>query len=431
MLVFISLFLGLVTGPKSVELGVAGKVAAVEIRLDGESLGVLREPPWELEVDFGPRLMTRKLVAIARDPRGVPLDVVTQLVNVPRSPVESELLLEDWQHGVPGSGRLIWHSVDPMAATELRLNLDGQKAEISDDGRFKLPSLDERTLHFLSAEVHFPNGWLSTAEAVFGGVFGSSVRTDLTAVPLFLEGEAPLLEDVTGWLTTEDEVLPIVAFEQGAAELVVVRDEAARLRLVELDDKLYGSLGLDSYRFVNLDASDSVRLVSSMAKHASGEHPDYVLFPQSHPWPTTEIPLPGMFSRLKLDDPGSEPQLLIDAVAVAGRAAAASQKRRAVVLLVADCAAVEGARSVESVRAYLSELQVPLRVWMVEPVPKNVTNVGFCAQVEDVSSGRRLLRAIKVLRRDLERQRIAWVEGRHLPQAIELSELATGARLRE
>lgn len=430
MLAFVSLFLGLVSGPQTIGVAVSGNVAAVELRLDGETVGVLREEPWELEHDFGPGLKTRELVAIARDDRGAPLGVVKQLINVPRSAIESELMLDGWNDGVPSSGRLIWHSVESIEPTARRLELDGQPLTIQADGRFELPRLDPRSLHFVSAELHLPGGKRSTAEAVFGGVFGSSVQTDLTAVPLFFEsGEPP--DDVSGWLRSGDEPLKVVAFEYGAAELVIVRDEAALINLEQLDHKLFASLGTGSYRFVRLEENDSVRLVSGMSKRQPQEHQEYRLFPQSEPWPAGDLPLPSVLWRLELADPGAAPQHLSEAVAVAGRVAAASQKRRAVLLLVTDCAETGGGRSAAAVRSYLEELQVPLRVWMVETVPKDVGDEGFCSIVEDVSTGRRFLKAIQKLRRTLEHQHVAWVEGRHLPRSITLSERAADVRLRE
>ena len=64
---FLSAFLGLVVGGHPVELTVTGEVAAVELRLDGETVGHLRGEPWVLVCDFGAELAPHELVAIGRD----------------------------------------------------------------------------------------------------------------------------------------------------------------------------------------------------------------------------------------------------------------------------------------------------------------------------------------------------------------------------
>lgn len=56
MIAFASLFLGLILGPRPMEVVVGDEVAAVELLLDGRSLGMLREPPWRFETDFGNEL---------------------------------------------------------------------------------------------------------------------------------------------------------------------------------------------------------------------------------------------------------------------------------------------------------------------------------------------------------------------------------------
>ncbi len=45
MIAFITVFLGLITGIKPVELTVSGNVAEIEVRLDGEPVGLLHEEP--------------------------------------------------------------------------------------------------------------------------------------------------------------------------------------------------------------------------------------------------------------------------------------------------------------------------------------------------------------------------------------------------
>jgi hypothetical protein len=49
--------------------------------------------------------------------------------------------------------------------------------------------------------------------------------------------------------------------------------------------------------------------------------------------------------------------------------------------------------------------------------------------VEDISSFAKLKTAFAVMRKDLDSQQMVWLEGRHLPQDIALSERAVGVEL--
>ncbi len=82
MIEFLTLFLGLFSGPQTVELRVAEPVAAVELRLDGRAAGILTRAPWKLEVDFGPELAPQQLEAVARDAAGNELGRLRRWVNV-------------------------------------------------------------------------------------------------------------------------------------------------------------------------------------------------------------------------------------------------------------------------------------------------------------------------------------------------------------
>ena len=53
MVTFITLFLGLITGPHPVQLAVDGPVARVELWLDEEMVAVADGPPWRVSCDFG------------------------------------------------------------------------------------------------------------------------------------------------------------------------------------------------------------------------------------------------------------------------------------------------------------------------------------------------------------------------------------------
>ena len=121
------------------------------------------------------------------------------------------------------------------------------------------------------------------------------------------------------------------------------------------------------------------------------------------------------------------PLMMSDAVAVAGIRAAEGNGRRAVILLLGQ-EREDGSRfSVEAARSYLNALRVPLIVWDLSGPAKDVPpGWGEPRPVDNVDD---LVRAVRRVRYQLDRQRIVWVNGRHLPQDIELSDKAKGIRL--
>ncbi len=76
-------------------------------------------------------------------------------------------------------------------------------------------------------------------------------------------------------------------------------------------------------------------------------------------------------------------------------------------------------------RRYLRALGVPLYVWVVG-AKKGAALYPEWGEVRAVRSLRDLRRAVRDLEADLKRQKILWVDGRHLPQSLEI---AAGARV--
>ncbi len=436
MIAFISIFLGLVAGVQPVELAVSGPVAEVEIRLDGELVGRLNGEPWTLECDFGEGHATHELVAIARDRNGRELDRAVQLINVPRPGVDSQILLDGWHGGSPRSARLLWRSVQPVEPLEVEVKLDGELLADRHRESYQLPDLDPAEIHFLSARLTFPGGLSSSAVAVFGGVYGDATDTELTAVPFVAAGRKPRQpEQLQGRIEAGGSPLRVVAVEKGPAEVVIVRDVRAIPDMTDLELTYRGTYRDDDP--AGLAKRDALLVMSpraSLAVHSDTTR--YAVYPVSPPITRRKGSLTGTLARLEFErESPALPQLLTDAVATAGIRAAASQKRRAVVLLTADCADVSGQASPAEVRRFLAQLRVPLKVWVTGgPAPgtrKQASPMGFCDGAERIHSLRRYHSAIKRLRGELEQQRIAWVEGRHLQRRISLTGADNDLRLVE
>ncbi len=430
MIAFISIFFGLVVGVHPIELAVSGAVTEIEVRLDGEVVGVLREEPWIVECDFGSELAIHELVAVARGPAGAELDRAVQRINIPRPHVDAQVLLDDWRAGRPRTARLIWQSVEPIQPTAVSVVLDGEVLANSYAERYDLPDLDPKSVHFLSARLEFSDQLYSSAEVVFGGVYGDSAEAELTAIPLIVDDrKLRRPERLQGLLEKDGKALRIVAVEHGPAEVVIVRDHEAisRLALLGLASDVQGY----SHSSTSLAKGDSVLLISARAYLAGNR---YAVFPLSPPMTRNDASLTSILANLEFSRSLVLPQQLTDAVATAGLRAAASHKRRAVVLVVSDCADVSGQWSPQVVRRFLAQLRVPFRIWRVErqKVGAAAPVAGsFCDGAQPSHDTWRYYAAIKRLRRDLKGQQIAWVEGRHLPHEITLTGDEPGVRLAE
>lgn len=421
MIAFVSLFLGLVAGPQVVQVAVSERVAAVELRLDGEAVARLTGKPWKAEIDFGVGLTTHQLVAVAFDRFGAEVDRALQQINVPRPANETEILLGGWRDGRPHHARLIWHSRQLLDPESITVSLDGRELAVADPGRIELPPVDAQAMHFISAELVFPGNERSTAQAIFGGRYGEQVESELTAVPVLLDGRRlKTPRQGQGWLRRRDGgALRVVAVENDAAQLFIVRDEATLPALGRLLRQLRAEQGR-AYRRLGLEMEDRQFLTSSRA--VVTEHADlaYELYPISRGFGLEEVALPEALAHFEVDRRTTTVQRLSDAVAVAGVRAAAGGRRRAVLLVVADCAQPSGRWSGEAVRRYLAELRVPLEVWTTERPGRG--GDGFCRNAWQLVDTDTYGAALARLRRRLRKQQILWVQGSHLPHQVVLAE---------
>lgn len=428
--VFVSLFLGIVTGQQTIEVATSEDVAAVRFMVDGEIVGESDERPWRIFHDFGPELTTHALEAVALDKAGQEVGRAVQHLNVPRPRVQAEVLLEEWVEGSPTVARVLWHSAQALEPQRASVSIDGIALDISDLNRVDLPALDPNELHFINAEIVFGDREVASAEVIFGGAYGSSVETELTALPLIGRKRGlESLEDTSGWLRHANGTeLPIVAVDEGPAEVAVIREDLAMLPLAEMDGRMRLAPDI-SYKRLRLERRDRLRFVS--AKPSSTVHPTmrYEIFPVSRAYSPRDGALPRLLSGVLFTGDDTPAQRITDAIAIAGRFVVESQKRRAVLVVTRNCANVSGRYSSDAVRSYLAELHVPLRVWQVGRVRSDVRRSGLCETAEEIYSPRKYGAAVRRLRESLAKQQIVWVQGRPLPREITLTASARGIQL--
>lgn len=430
---FLTLFLGLTLGPQPVELTVTGPVAAVEILLDGAPVARLAGPPWSGRIDFGPALLPHELVARALDDQGTEISRARQWVNLPRAPAEVEVLFEQAPGGRRVAGRLIWRSRTGENPSAMAVTFDGKPLIPDAEGRIVLPAYDPETTHVLSAELRFSGSMVARKDVAFGGDLGDEVSTELTAMPVRLRPgqRLPSPEQMRGWFLSSGRPLTVAAVEEGPAELFVVRDLTTGDALKKLDTEGKSRSMLSElqrnpeYRrfLLMLGKEDTVRFVWPVARLVDGTGTSFrsELFDMSRDLGSEDGGLFWFLARFLplVDNPWK--QRLADAVAVGGLQALYGNRRRAVLLVLGERPVDVSRSDPPLVRRYLESIRVPLFVWTLgDPAVSGAAWEGGT----EVSSISKMRKAFSRLEKDLETQRIVWLDGRYLPQSIELSPAA-------
>lgn len=433
MITFLTLYLGLIVGPRDFELAVTDTTARVEILLDGELRTEITAPPWEFRIDLGEVPLPHELTAVAYDDEGAPVGRAFQRLNVPHPPVELVIALES-EGGRVHAARLAWEAAADEALSGVRVRLDGRRIPVADPTHIPLPQLDLERSHHLSVEVTFKGRLRTQASVVFGGRFVDQVDSELTAIAVEGLGgdagdEAPAAAVAAGWFHRRGTPLSVFAVERPPAEVMLVRDQASASRLLRLVGSLRANPGLSS----NSGARE--RLLDRRARELGigleGDDWLRVMSTQPEKRPETSkaffsasadvLPMArglGM-GVAGLRVPGDDSlERLADAVAASGLEVSGGGRRRAVLLVVDPKTTDASAFTTEHAKRYLTAMRVPLEVWTAGDRGA-VRRVWGAAR--DVRKAPRLLAAVEALRDRLDRQLVIWLEGRLLPSEIELT----------
>jgi hypothetical protein len=431
MIAFVTLLLGLISGNYPIEVAVSGPVNAVEFTLDGAPAGRVEHAPWIAKVNLGPDLRPHELVARALDAEGKEIARVAQWLNVPRPPAEVDIVLETSEGGIPKAAVLTWQSVAGVKPTSIGLTLDGQPLPVDKDGRAALPPRDLKTLHVLTAELWFPLAPVARKDVVFGGEYGSQVSTELTAVPVRVQGGiTPTPQALGGWFSAQGRPVPVAAVEgEGPGKVVVVRVPTATEIIERLIPQSRHAVSLlPSFRQeLPLGDEDRVSFLSLQSPAFVNSRVPSELFGMTREYTRKEG---GMFwfltdTRLPPDS-RNQGLRIADALAVAGLQAAADNHRRAVVLVLGSDVKDISHYDPAGVRAYLDSLRVPLFVWSLNGASSPAAQGWGTA--EDISTFPRLRKAVDKLRAELDSQKIVWIEGRYLPQDIAVTPATPSSR---
>jgi hypothetical protein len=427
MVTFVTLFLALVSGVQTVEVAVDGPVARVELLLDQRQIGVMEGPPWRTTCDFGSPVAPHELEAVAYAVDGAVLDRTRQLINLPRPNAEVQIAFATDEQGMPNALRVFWESWENTEPLSLFVLFDGSVLIRDREGRYPLPQYDPNESHIVSAEATFLDDVTARSDVTFGGRFGSGIATEITAVPIEVEGSPPSVEDLDGALQARGATLRVAAVERPRAQVFMVRDLATMHRLASHRRRQGRMATLSSQRWSERESldirpdEDRVHLVVPNPEFRRGR----TLFPTTGAVNLERWKLPWVVTHLVGNEAALSGQKLLDAAAVAGLRAAGDGTPRAVLLVVTDDPNDESAFAIDDVRRYLRALRVPFHVWSVDGTPEG------WGRTEDITSYRGLTRAARRLSQELDSQWIVWVEGLHMINQVELARTLPGVRLAE
>lgn len=426
MIAFLTLLLGLVHGPVDVALSASPEVARVELFVDGAKLVELG-PPWRARVDLGVELAPHELVAVAYGSRGERLGEARQWVNRARPRAEASFVLERGRDGRVAAARLVWRCLQQPRPLLTSVTFDGFPLPADDLSRITIPPHAPSVLHVLLADLDFGGGIVATAVASFGGLQRDETERHLTAFPIRLT-RTPGPKNaaaLAGGFTAAGAPLAVAALEEGPAEVVFLLAGDARGDLDRLWRKDVWPWPWPRRHPLSLPEGTLYAFVDSNPWTVRDENGPVHLYP-SHG--LRNAARAGSFLQDAQDlspiAPLKTPPSIAESLAVSALAATARERRRATVLLLGEGARDEGPLDAARARRFLARIRVPLHVWRISggeiPAAEEWPDAVPATTIEEMGL------AFEALRADLASQRIVWLEGRHDPGAIALTEKAAG-----
>lgn len=410
-LVFLTLFLGLISGRQHVELQPGPAVKSIHILLDGKQVAALQHAPWSTTVDFGPSIAPGELVAVGYDARGDEVARASQTVNLPRPFADFVIAVKNDAKGTPVSAELRWEHLQGAKPVKSSLKVDGKVVPLDANLRAKLPRLDVNQPHVLAASMQFEDGFAPRRELVIGGGVGDTAESLLTAVAVRQPPGNADPAHPSDCFTSGGSPVRVSALEKSEAHVIVVVDPDPRDAMKALDLRMTPSMMLgphvtDEHHLFSLHTGTWLQLLWPIAeRYKTTSNTQAVMFPPST---YVEAQQGGMMWLLTRSYSGhfdkDAPRLFADAAGVAGLDAITGGNRRAVVVVL-DHQNDGSGHAPASIRSYLSSIGVPLYVWSVTgPRPES----GW-GEIDDISSPAKLKAAVDRLREDLESQRVAWL----------------------
>jgi hypothetical protein len=392
-IVFLSLFLGLITGVQNVSLRVDDGVKSVRVELGGREVARMTSPPWSARVDFGAALRPAELTAIGYDADGKEITRAAQIINMSRPPAELEIVIHR-EGDRPVEAELVGRHRLHKIAERAKVSVDGTPVRVSRGFRASLPNLDTIHPHVVHAEMEFEDGEVARRDIVLSSAaFSRSVESELTPMLVMSDGDAKTAT-LERCFSSGGVPLKATAIEKSDAFVVMVRDPATRAIVLPAAQARFDA-----------DTAERILWPVSRPINAPGE-PTAIAFPQSVNHGKVSSVSWLLTQRLSPSPAATEPRQFADAVAVAAMSTLEKAHRRAVVLVVSKSPDTS-LYSPAVVRGYLEEVGVPLFVWSSDGPRSDLA--GAWGRIDDISNAAGMEAALSRLNASLAAQRIVWV----------------------
>jgi hypothetical protein len=410
-IVFLSLFLGLISGMQPVEMQVDPAIKSVRITIGGNAVASLDHPPWRATIDFGPELEPRELAAIGYDERGNEIARATQILNLPRPVAELEIVLRN-ENERPAAAELRWRHRVHAHAKRARIEVDGKKLRVDRTFRALLPSLNWSVPHVVSAELRFDDGVVARREIVISGNLGYSDTVGSQLTPIVVTHNPPHEPgSLENCFAANGFPVRTAATEKTNALVVVVKDpeatEAIRAYVPQRGTNPSWTDRQSLRGEIRLGPDTTERILWPLAaRFTETGQPASDLFEPSADYSAANDGMLWLLTRSYSLGLITQPRRFADAVATAGLRATAQGRRRAVVLVLSEKPDTSF-YSPQMVRRYLQAVGVPLVVWSLTGLRPDLEPQW--GEIEDISTTARLRAAVERLKYTLAIQRVAWV----------------------
>lgn len=400
-LVFLTFFLGLVSGPQTVSLNASADIRTVAILLDEQKIATL-QPPFSGEIDLGKRLAPRLLVAVGYDEKGNEVARASQVLNVPHPPAEAEIVLSEGNK----RAEIHWMQRAHEKPSQTLLRVDDRPVPLDASLGAALPPLDPEKPHVIEAELRFASGAVVRRDVTLaGGAYSGSVDSELT--PVMVRGDAQR-EKLSACFGTR-----VTAAEKSRAVVVIVKDPdptpvligfAMEYRRPSSFQNWAQNPTLASVLPLAANTAEAI-LWPVMQERTRESNPTMDVYQSSGPFDAHNLGMVWTITRRNQSFNARSQRRYADAVAVAGTMAAEQGTRRAVVLLLQPGFKDESMHDAATVREYLRSIGVPLHVWALDATKEQLEAWG---EVSDIATPK-LERAVQQLRDDLASQTVAWL----------------------
>ena len=410
-IVFLTLFLGIVSGTQPLVLEVTGPVRSVRVLFGGREVALMKNPPWETRLDIGADLTPRELTAIGFDKDGDEVARVSQIVNLPRPTAEFDIIVDQ------ADVSLRWRHLMNQQPEHATITLDDKPLVVDEHLHAKLPKINRERTHILASEIRFPDGFVARRETVLEAALSASAETQLTPIGLRDTGKGhPRSWD--GCITRVDgKPVRMAAVEKPSALVIAVRDPYPPTGLPSpLEKWLTEQRKTPNWSIRNtteFDRTTGARIMWAVSQQFSNAEGTADLFEATSEFNAASDYASSngnvlfmLFTDYTGEAKEDAPRQFTDAVAIAGIRAVTAAQRRAVVYVLSSTEDASK-NSPAAVRRYLDALGVPLFIWSrVGPFPSIASIWG---PVDDISTYAKLSAATARVRNALDEQRIGWV----------------------